>query len=438
MRASNGILAALAALGLAAAACTPDAKKVAARSESLADSLVALARAPAPVPPVRRPRQPDGGVSVYLDGTESMRGFFQCDSGAVQVASVLKRLTTAFGVDSLTLFGVPEANAAPEASFTARAYDRTLACGEGIGRYENPDYLLYQEIERDSSGRVTVYLTDGVQSANSVATPSPSIRALERWVGSGKALAILAFRGTFVGDAWSEEKGDWAGWVRKEDRPFYAFVFAPSAERMNAFLARLPRELSGSAAVRMRFDAGGVRCGAKLVAPRFTSGRSAPWIQIDPRSGERFFAASAALAVYSCTLPAAHPLATVLAEPATESYRRWEGTAFSAPGDPPPGAEVGVDSVMASRAGAGRTSVAYVRAHLPRAEDHRFGLYTISLAARPGSLRGEVEALSTDSDADTAQFSRTYLFSWLVRRLVDAQFERDPQLRPVFVTLQYR
>ncbi|HYW08811.1 MAG TPA: hypothetical protein VE913_17750 [Longimicrobium sp.] len=437
MRAFTGFLAALTVVGLGAAGCDSETETVAARSERLADSLASAAPKPRPARAAEIPRRPADGVSVYLDGTRSMRGFFACDSGANDVATVLRRLTTTFGVDSITLFGVPRSDAPPAAYFTARPYDRALRCGDGIERGENPDYLLYQRIGQDSTGRVAVYLTDGVQSASSVATPSPSIRALERWVGSGKPLAILAFRGAFAGEAWSEEEGGWIGKVRTADRPFYAFVFAPSAERMDAFLARIPAEVKGSVVAQMRFDTGGVRCGAELVGPRYSSGKTATWIQLDARSGERFFQASAPLARYSCTLAGDHPLATVLVEPVPTSYRRWEGAGFAAP-DRATGAEVSVDSVKATPERTRRTSVAHVGARVASADDHRFGFYAISLAGRAGSLRAEVDSLSTDSDADAAQYSRTYLFSWLVRRLVDAQFERDPQARSVFVTLQYR
>ncbi|HEX8433014.1 MAG TPA: hypothetical protein VF625_17135 [Longimicrobium sp.] len=438
MRAFTGFFAALALVGLGTAGCGgSEAEAVAARSERLADSLASATPKPRAERVAAPPRRPDEGVSVYLDGTRSMRGFFACDSGANDVATVLRRLTATFGVDSITLFGVPRSDAPPAAYFTARAYDRALRCGDGIERGENPDYLLYQRIQGDSTGRIAVYLTDGVQSASSVATPSPSIRALEQWVESGKPLAILAFRGAFAGEAWSEEEGGWIGKVSNANRPFYAFVFAPTAERMDAFLARIPAEVTRGVVARMRFDDGGVRCGAALVGPRYSSGKTAPWIQLDAHGGERFFGGSAPLASYRCTLAGDHPLATVLVEPVAHSYREWQGAGFAAP-DRPTGAEVEVDSVKATRERTRRTSVAHVGAHIARADNHRFGFYAISLAGRAGSLRAEVDSLSTDSDADPAQYSRTYLFSWLVRRLVDAQFERDPQARSVFVTLQYR
>lgn len=411
MRRLNGLLAAL-ALGLGGAGCGSEAEAVAARSERLADSLSRAVSGPGPAPRAASPDRRVEGISVYLDGTRSMRGFFACDGGATDVAAVIRGLTTTFGVDTVTLFGVPGASGPPEAYFTPRVYDRALRCGEGIERRENPDYLLYQRIQRDSSGRVSVYLTDGVQSASSVATPSPSIRALEGWVGSGKPLAILAFRGTFAGEAWSEEEGGWIGTVRKGDRPFYAFVFAPSAPTMDAFLARLTADLRKRVVAELRFDPGGVRCGAELVAPRYRSGDTAPWSQLDAGTSARFSEASAPLARYTCTLAGAHPLKTVLVEPAIRSYRRWEGAGFSAPHDPPGGAEVGVDSVKVKSGRADRTSVTYVGARLPRAGDHRFGFHAISLAGRAGSLRDEIDSLSTDSDADSAQLCGSPAVTW--------------------------
>jgi hypothetical protein len=366
-----------------------------------------------------------------------MKGFLSCDGTADDLDRTLRRLTAEFGIDSVTLFGAAATAGHPSESFILHAVDRPLRCGQGIDRLENPDYLLFQRIAEDSSGAINVYFTDGVQSASSVATPSPSIRALERWVAGKRPLTILAFRGAFAGEAWSEEKGAWVGNVQAPDRPFYAFVLARSAGQMNAFLQRIPKPLLQQA-VTIRFDPDAVRCDAEVIGSRYRSVSGIPWMQLDPQSGSRVLERSDVVAHYDCALADTYPLATVLARPSI-SYRPWLGTDFvDHVGDAPAGTELTTDSLRTERTSGGRRSTAFVRARFPADPAHRFGFYTIALSGEPGAFRPEVDSLSTDSDADPTNVSRTYLFSWLVGRLVHAQFERDPQVRTVFITLQFR
>ena len=115
------------------------------------------------------------------------------------------------------------------------------------------------------------------------------------------------------------------------------------------------------------------------------------------------------------------------------SYRRWDGQGFGGEGALPQPAAFTLGNPAPGATG----SVTTLHGTVPRDQPGTlFGFYHLRLTPRPGALRPELESLSTESDADPAQFNRTYRFSWLVEHLVRSQFARGPRPASLFLTIQ--
>jgi hypothetical protein len=411
----------------AVAGCGGEAERVARASQALATELAA-ADSPGPTPARVSVFASGGGETrLYVDASRSMAGFVGCRATATEFDQVLDRLANDLGITSVRLFGQPSGGGD---LVEERDLDRSVHCGDAFRRLQNPDYELYARMEQDSAAAVNVYFSDGVQSATTAATPSPSVRALQTWLANGRALAILAFRSRFSGEPWSEQRNAWMDSTEVPDRPFYVFVLGTTEAAIDQTLARLSPSLKPEAT--LRFPADPFTCGIrrKVQAQRETS--SPLWALVPPSVHRQMSAQPIHVADYACTIRDGYPLRAVEAA-LTVSYRRWDGQGFGAEVPLPEPASFAVGTPAASAAG----SVTPVHGTVPR--DHPgtlFGFYHVRLSPRPGALKAELESLSTESDADPAQFNRTYRFSWLVEHLVRSQFARGPRPASLFLTIQ--
>lgn len=406
--------------------CESELDRVVAASRELSRDLSAEDAA-SPPRDAHAPAPRGGETRLYVDASRSMAGFVGCRTTATEFDQVLDRMANDLGVTTVRLFGQPSGGGS---LVEERALDYSVHCPDAFRRLQNPDYELYRLMGADSGAAVHVYFSDGVQSAASAATPSPSVAALQRWLASGRALAILAFRSRFAGDAWSEQRGGWMGTTEVADRPFYVSILAPTEQAVDEVLGRLSPSLKPVAT--LRFPAAPFACGIRrrLMVQMETSDPA--WALVPPSVHGQMATQPAHVADYECTLREGFPLRAVEAAVRAE-FRRWDGTRFSAGAALPPGAAFQLQPPAASE----DKSVAALQGTVPRDQPATlYGFYHLRFTPRPGPLDPELEALSTESDADPGQFNRTYRFSWMVEHLVRTQFARAPRPASLFLTIQ--
>jgi hypothetical protein len=423
---ARALKALLAACTITLTGCEKELDRVMAASRNLsgalarADSGGSAVQATAPAPAGDETR-------LYVDASRSMAGFVGCRATATEFDQVLDRMANDLGITSVRLFGQP---AGAGTLVEERPLDHSVHCPDAFRRLQNPDYELYTLMEGDSAARVNVYFSDGVQSATRAATPSPSVRALQGWLAKGRALAILAFRGRFAGDAWSEQRGGWMGPVEVPDRPFYVFVLAYSETDVDETLAKLSPSLQPEAT--LRFPSAPFSCDIRRKVAAQAETTSPPWALVPPTVHRQMAENPAHVADYACTIRQGYPLRVVEAALST-SYRRWDGQDFGGESALPETAAFTLGKAAPGAAG----SVTPLHGTVPRDQPGTlFGFYHLRFSPRPGALRPELESLSTESDADHAQFNRTYRFSWLVEHLVRSQFARGPRPASLFLTIQ--
>jgi hypothetical protein len=375
------------------------------------------------------PKPHSDSIPVFVvDASRSMAGFVGCNGNATEYDVTLDRLTTDLSIVAITRFG--ERTVGGGRIFEDQPLTRAVHCGPFYDRLQNPDYSLYKRIREDSAGRTFLYITDGVQSDLGGSSPSPSVAELKRWVQERKALAILGFRSQFAGQAWSEQRRQMLGSVRVENRPFYAFLFAPNTVALDRLLARLSQSTLATA-VPFRFDQDAVRCSASPARrlPKYTWRETPPWTMVRLTSQR---SVESPLLDFRCELQVGYPVGVVLPRISTE-YRQWRGSGFSTEAAASIRARFSADSVETKR----NESIVHVNGTLPFDNLTRFGFYSIRLTPEPGELRGDVNALSTDSDASTDSFTRTYRFSWLVEQLARVHLA-TAAWSPYALTIQYR
>ncbi len=409
---------------LVAAGCDSEVQRVIEASKHLAT------QTPAPARPAARPASAPAGdapVRLYLDASRSMSGFVGCGAGATQFDATLDRLANDLGIDAVTLFG--EAPGTPR--MEQRPLDASVHCPEAFTRTQNPDFELYRAMAADSVPAVHVYLTDGVQSALTSASPSPSVAALQRWIQDGRGLAVLAFRSRFSGPLWSEAVQRWLGEASTEQRPFYAFILAPSDAAVDAVMRKLSPTLLQNA-TELRFSGPEIVCRVeRRVTPFQTETTDPVWALVPPPTGSVRGTGARPVAGMSCPIPPASPLAEIGATVQVE-YRPWTGTDFAPPAPLPAGTQVRVDSIRA----APDSSTATVMAEFPPNAAARFGFYHVRLVPTPGRLKPVVEQLTADDDAAVSAADRSYRFGWLVEHLVRSRFGATVPERSFFLTIQ--
>lgn len=410
----------------AVAGCDGEMQRVAEASQALAQQLASADAVRRPDPPARASPHASAETRLYVDASRSMAGFVGCRNAPTKFDQVMDRMANDLGITSVRMFGTVSGGGT---LVEERPLDRGTHCPETFRRLQNPDYELYALMERDSSAPVNLYFTDGVQSAT-FATPSPSVAALQRWLAARRALAILVFRSRFAGEAWSEQQGEWIGSVDVPNRPFYVFVLAPHEDAIDRTLDQLSPSLRPD--LTLRFPANPFTCGLRRRIAAQREAASPPWALVPPSVHQQMVGKQVAVADYSCAIREGYPLRTVEAA-VRSTYRRWDGQRFGGESPLPENASVRLQPAMARSEG----STATVTGTVPRDQPGtRYGFYHLRLTPRPGALRTEVDALTTNSDVDPRQFDRSFRFSWLVEHLVRSQFARGPQPSSLFLTIQ--
>lgn len=379
-------------------------------------------------------RHPSGGTSpessavrLFVDASRSMIGFAGCNAAPTHYNTTLDRLTSDLSILSVVRFG--ELGRGTGDVFETLPLTRSVHCPAFYNRLQNPDYALYRAAQGDSSGSTYMYVTDGVQSDWVGSNPGPSLGLLKEWVGSGRGLAILAFRSAFSGPVWSEQRQQMLTTATVSNRPFYVFLLAPSDREIDAVLRRLSSATLADAET-LRFRADAVRCSARAGEhlSKYSFATSPPWALITHADLQE----SADILEFDCRIDKQYPLWAVVPRVAAR-YRQWLESTFKEPKDSPVATSIRGDSIVRTAEGSRVT----LRGSLPFDNSARFGLYEFRFDSDPGELRAIVDSLSTDSDAQPDSYSQTYRFSWLIEQLARSHLAGQGWT-PFSLTVQYR
>lgn len=371
------------------------------------------------------------GPHLVLDATQSMAGFTGEYGQVTAFDNVLDRISVDWGVSTVTLFGEQSRE---DELYAYSTLGRAVHEPEAYTRLQNPDYCFVQALDSLDGSSVVAYLTDGVQSASAFGNPSPTVRKLKEWLATGHALEIISFESEFSGRAWSEQQQGWVGWASVEDRPFYMFVFAHDQGELDEAIGNLSPALLTSAE-RLRFPPQPLSCTVRVEAhTTYPPPAEAPYAFIGTQVREQFFTTSPdTVALYSCQIAAGYPVASLTVQPSID-YWRWNPAAEAFVSAPTPtGADFRSDVQLSGNTGVAVTAV------LPSTSfgaQSRFGFYHVRLAPQSSALRSRVSELSTESDADVGEFSKTYRFDWLIEHLVRAHFARAVSPESLFLTVQ--
>jgi hypothetical protein len=345
--------------------------------------------------------------------------------------NVLDRLSVDWGVADVVLFGEQPGDVS---LYTATLLSRDVHEPASYTRLQNPDYCLVQALDSLRAGGVVAYITDGVQSAAQFGNPSPTVRKLKEWLASGRGLEVVGFRSEFSGPAWSEQYQRWIGPADVADRPFYMFMFAHSHSELDDAVGQLSPSLLASAE-RLRFPDVPVACSVQIEAPTaYPAPSGAAYIFINAAVRHQFFAtAPDTVALYSCVIDEGYPLAALTVENSVE-YWHWDpANSAWVSASPPAAADFRSDISLGAQPG---TAITALLPATTSGAPSRFGFYHIVLRPRPAGLRNSISALSTDSDADIANFGMTYRFDWLVEHLVRSHFDMATRSSSLFMTVQ--
>ena len=398
-----------------------DSRKVEAESRQLAAAWAAAAEASVPRETVTTvsPQKP----ALFIDASRSMAGFAGCSVTPTAYNITLDRITTSLGITEVTRFG--ETTRGEGRVFEVLPLTKPAHCPPFYNRLQNPDYALFAAAAADSSGRVYLYLTDGVQSDWQGRNPGPSVAALKQWIDSGRGLAILGFRSAFSGPLWSEQRQVMLGRASSDARPFYLFVLGRTDGAVDDVISKLSPALLRQS-TKMRFANDAVRCRAFSSVPEYVSGPAERWSMFQLEDVRTI----SSVLSYSCRFRD-YPVNGIRPR-ISGQYRRWIDGMFTTPDALPLPVGQGGRATLE-----GDSMVVPLEIGWKNTQTTRFGLYEMRFHAEPGELSDSITALSTDTDATLDTVDKTYRFSWLLEELMRTHLRRLPWT-PYSVTIQYR
>lgn len=179
---------------------------------------------------------------VYIDATESMKGFASPNSTFTRV---LDSLSYAMPGCRLYKYGIRRGtqNAGAEAQLVSETtFSQELRRPSFYDRAYNEDDLLFEQLVQEERPVRSVFVTDGVYSARQSELQSSVVTALDDWMRKGRFFGILIFHSEFEGNLYSENRRGWLEKVSVSDRPFYAFVFSPNEAGFRELKEKLSAE----------------------------------------------------------------------------------------------------------------------------------------------------------------------------------------------------
>ncbi|MEA2175513.1 MAG: hypothetical protein QOD00_3105 [Blastocatellia bacterium] len=429
---STALCVLLALLAVIASGCSNNAAR---GSRDLAaritrDSSAQKGSSPAP-PPASEERR------VYLDASLSMKGFVN-SAQHTQFDKFVEAIGDALPGCQLYKYGQKKGETNPNnPSLTERSrFGRELHAQDFYDRLYNPDDKLIGQLADEEHPALSVLITDGVYSEPQGATSPPVVQAIQRWMDRGNTFGIFILKSKFDGPFYSEtNRRMMNGFPPINERPFYAFVFSPTAKEFKELRDGLSHAFSQAEMTTLLFADDAVTCTPKLDQHlkglySFSSPPQAPyyWQMFD----EKLFAQqNPAQVQYSvnCTIAPEYPVSELNFEASSEYYR-WDKGQFKKAEKAP----AGFDAVPASASSSSTLAVKF-----PKDTGSDYGFYYLRLIPSAKSLRQEIEDVSTPSDQTPSEADRTFRFRELIRPLATTHFKTHlaPQASPaIFVTVK--
>ena len=441
---------AILSLGIAltayAAACKNPRNLVTQKSIALADFLEANRESAEPSdtttianPPACTSFQPSPSnedALMFIDITQSMAGF-TAGTTYREFDEVMDAVSSALGLSRVVLFGKSGA-LFQESAASFVLHDEAVYTGEN-----NPDYCLWDFALNWDGDKPIVYLTDGVQSAESIGAPGPSVDALKQWLEKGHHVGIMAFRGEFSGRLWSEQARNWIGDFPEDletGRPFYLFVLASDEAELRAVFGQLDTILRqngaalkpeyGTSLTTVQFGERERTCNLNSTIPFWDNAPGSRWTWVDdPDVDSLKIGQATEIASWAC-----EGLENAPSDPSVNgsvefTYREWDSAAeaFGDPGDNPPEAKFNVaNAKLTGTIGNG-----------PPPPEPGYTFWALEISGERGPMRQELSDLSTFSDATLDAADKTYRFDSLIENLAAADFERQRPTAPFYMTLKH-
>lgn len=366
---------------------------------------------------------------VYLDASESMRGF----SAPKENNRFLKLLgNIGYAMPNCRLFkygtqtgknGSDIADQLQEIRFS-KAFESEAF----YNLQNNQDDLLINALANEEKPVRSVLITDGVYSSPGAELQSETVRAIENWLKRGRFFGILVFKSPFKGRFWSENKRNWLENANVENRPFYAFVFSPDETGFVELRDKLKLDFPDTDVVAFPREA--ARCEFEPQTRDFLDQRTDPpasRFYLYYYSTEIFNETNSADLFYKLNCqPAENYPVEKFVEQVNLDYYSWETDGFKENKNPPvfrieyqsgasktnpsdtpsPADAAAVQTPAASKAAPGNLKISFNKE--PR---NPYSLYRVTLNLSGGNnLLPKIRGLSTQDDAVQEDMDKTYRF----------------------------
>jgi hypothetical protein len=417
-------------------------------------------------PPTVKTEQPKSVAieesRVYLDATESMKGFASSQNNTF--TRLIESLSYAMPGGRLYKYGMRKGTKAAEgdaANFASEIrFSQELRSPSFYDLDYNEDDFLFNYLAQEERAVRSVLITDGVYSARQSELQSEVVKAIDKWIKRGRFFGVLIFTSPFEGKLYSENKRTWIDKVNVNARPFYAFVFSPDERGFRELKEKLSPEFGGMQS--LVFPRQAIFC---QLNPEMKPGLV--YKDIWPNTpfylqmyDETIFGDNnlAELAYEFSCLPAPdYPVKEFGLEVALDAYA-WQKDSFKKEESSPPldykyPAEAGTGNPTATASPSPGTSPNATITASPTGDPSKpprlkllfhknngasYSLYHLIFSLSSKALRPEIRARSTEDDSQPGDADKTYRFYEFISALTTIHLQDKQAVKlppPVFVAL---
>lgn len=406
---------------------------------------------------------------VYLDSTESMKGFASPKENN-KFLDLIEALGYAMPGTRLYRYGLSAAKKTTpnlNDSLTEISYSQELRKESFYGMKHNKDDLLINFLVSEEKPVRSVLITDGVYSSPGTELESAVANAIGEWIKKGRFFGILVFRSPFKGRLYSENIRSMIDKVDVPERPFYAFVFSPKESDFNDLKDRLKENFAN--VKPLVFPKEVVNCNVEAkslsnISQTFLPPKEKYFLYM--YTPDVFGSADSVNLYYDtrCEPVKDYPISDFSVN-ITPSYYSWQNEGFVentaslksassmiAEGDPipndnanaiqtanssssdEPGAQTGTDAKKASSKGT-------LMVTLQRDASSPYSFYHLNFELSGKSLSPDVRSLSTPDDSDPRNAGKTFRFFELMSALTNIHLRNSEAVKlpkPLFVVLANR
>jgi hypothetical protein len=402
--------------------------KIAAQSIELADKLTSPPPAPGNDVPSKNQR-------VYIDASWSMGGFIGKTSSSGRTAfdefiDAMPDVLPGCEVYKYGQAGKWGQSVEDLRQITTKAeFDAKLHEPATYQLTFNPDDALFKQLVSQKEPELSIILTDGVESDDKGQVNTVVVDAIRSWMNEGNIFAILMMKSRFSGKFYSESQRRMIGNVTAEERPFFAFILAPSRREFDDLAEKVKRRFAQVKVMLFSDDA--VSCRVEL-----PSGIRGDYANESPPNKPYYWQMLTAgdlqtdsedtlLYKYVFDIKDTYPVKTFGLRLNTTQYR-WDGVQKVFGQEPSP-VSTSIDVAdSAGNDGQGSRTQTYVLSTSPlvRArgqEDYQF--FSIETSAYVKEVADDISGLSTRDDSTPANAGKTYRFQELVLALLDVHLK---------------